>query len=112
MYIDTVLLQYYHSIAPCIHTVLLTVSRSISSTFIPGPLFSIIFEMYCFTASVTFMMATPSKQQQQQQQNNNNTAAAAAVYSLLQSAGRVSEKYQLSCCDNKPNTAESFLPGW
>lgn len=35
-----------------------TVSLSMSSTFIPGPLLSIIFEMYCFTASVTFMMAS------------------------------------------------------
>lgn len=36
----------------------LTVSRSISRTFIPGPLFSIILVTYCFTASVTFMVAT------------------------------------------------------
>lgn len=36
----------------------LTVSRSISRTFIPGPLFSIILVTYCFTASVTFMAAT------------------------------------------------------
>lgn len=34
----------------------LTVSRSISRTFIPGPLFSIIFDTYCFTARVTFIL--------------------------------------------------------
>jgi len=34
----------------------LTVSLSISNTFIPGPLSSIIFEMYCFTARITFIV--------------------------------------------------------
>lgn len=36
----------------------LTVSLSISRTFIPAPLLSTILEMYCFTASVTFIVAT------------------------------------------------------
>jgi len=34
----------------------LTVSLSISNTFIPGPLSSIILEMYCFTARITFIV--------------------------------------------------------
>ena len=35
----------------------LTVSLSMRSTFMPGPLSSIILEMYCFTAKTTFMVA-------------------------------------------------------
>ncbi|TNN28631.1 hypothetical protein EYF80_061221 [Liparis tanakae] len=44
----------------------------ISSTFMPGPLLSIILDTYCFTASVTFMTATSKQQQQQQQQHSSS----------------------------------------
>lgn len=36
----------------------LTVSLSMRSTFMPGPLSSIILETYCFTAKTTFMVAS------------------------------------------------------
>lgn len=49
----------------------LTVSRSISRTFIPGPLFSIILVTYCFTASVTFMVAMQKSKRHGNEENNN-----------------------------------------
>lgn len=51
----------------------LTVSRSMSRTFIPGPLFSIILVTYCFTASVTFMVAM-QKSKRHKNEENDNTA--------------------------------------
>lgn len=82
----------------------LTVSRSMSSTFIPGPLFSIIFEMYCFTASVTFMMVTQWEQNKQQQRHyeNKTTKPAESDFQRLQYDSG------LNCCDN---TAAAELPG-
>lgn len=56
----------------------LTVSRSISRTFIPGPLFSIILVTYCFTASVTFMVATQKSQRQEEEHREPTTGGALA----------------------------------
>lgn len=39
---------------------LFTVSLSMSKTFIPGPLLSIILVTYCLTAKVTFILSTVS----------------------------------------------------
>lgn len=86
----------------------LTVSLSMSSTFIPGPLFSIILEMYCFTASVTFMMAAKRKQQQQQL-NTTSSSCGGPVTVCRGDLLSPSDEYQLSCSNN---TAASFLPGW
>lgn len=56
-YIVTTVDRLNHYIVTILAT-LLTVSLSMSRTFIPGPLFSIILEIYCLTASVTFILTT------------------------------------------------------
>lgn len=74
----------------------LTVSRSISRTFIPGPLFSIILVTYCFTASVTFMVATQKVNDKKRSRESRQQR-------------RSSGENQLSWCYE--NIAARLLPG-